>query len=389
MKILHVFVQPRSGGGSLASTLATIDISRQQGHDVQVFTKKSSDYPNNLTGRIYAATSAFYAPGCAREFEQQLVEFEPDLVHANELFPYISPKVLEICKKHDVPVIMTCDDYHLTCPVRNHFRGQGVCTKCVGSGEFWAVIHNCRGNLPESIVNAAYNYVVRKRRWITKHVDHFITCSEFTRQWLIDNAGLDADRITAIPHAIEIPDQSADAGAGQYAAFSGRFVPEKGIDDFLQAATKCDVPAKLSRNINHFVTIDLPPGVDVVVTSERHELDTYYRNARMLVFPSRWFETYGVVGAEAMAHGIPVIAARIGALEQLVDDGVDGFLYEPGDTDDLAAKMQKLWDDPELCKQFGKAARAKAATRFSHQANFEQTIDVYEAVLTATRENTR
>jgi len=373
----------------LASTLATIDMGRKQGYEIEVFTRKSSDYPNNFTGRLHAAVSAFYAPDSAREFEEQLLAFKPDLVHANELFPYLSPKILEICKKHSIPLVMTCDDYHLTCPVRNHFRNQGVCTKCLGGKEYWAVVHNCRGNMPESIINAAYNFMVRKRRWISKHVDHFITCSEFTRQWLVDNADIDAKHITSIPHAIEIPEEPADAGAGQYAAFSGRFVPEKGIDDFLAAAAKCDVPAKLSRNINHFVTINLPDTVDVVVTTQRHELDAYYRNARMLVFPSRWFETYGVVGAEAMAHGIPVIAARIGALEQLVDDGVDGFLYEPGDTDDLASKMQRLWDDPELCRTFGSAARRKAEARFSHARNFEQTEDVYRTVLTAGRENTK
>jgi glycosyltransferase involved in cell wall biosynthesis len=381
MKILHVFVQPRSGGGSLASTLATIELTRARGHEVEAFTIRSGDYPDTLATRLRAARSAFSAPGSVRAFRDHLLRFGPDLVHANELFPYITPDVLAVSKQHGVPVIMTCDDYHLTCPVRNHFRGQRVCTKCLGGREYWSILHNCRKNLPESLVNAAYNAVVRRRRWITKHVDHFITCSEFTRQWLMEHAGIDAERITAIPHAIDIPPTAADAGVGQYAAFSGRFVPEKGIDVFLAAAALCRVPAKLSRNVHHFVTIDLPPSVDVVVTARRDELDRYYRNARMLVFPSRWFETYGVVGAEAMSHGIPVIAARIGALSQLVDDGVDGLLFEPGDFADLARKMQRLWDDPELCRRMGAAARAKAVARWSHDRNYDQTYEVYRRVV--------
>jgi glycosyltransferase involved in cell wall biosynthesis len=243
------------------------------------------------------------------------------------------------------------------------------------------VLHNCRKNLPESLINAAYNFVLRTRKAITGCVDRFITCSEFTRQWLIDHADIDPARITAIPHAIDIPESAADAGAGSYAAFSGRFVPEKGIDIFLAAAAKSGVPAKLSRNVGHFVTIDLPENADVVVTSERHELDAYYRAARMLVFPSRWFETYGVVGAEAMSHGIPVVAARIGALAQLVDDGVDGLLYEPGNVDDLARQMRRLWDDPELARRLGAAAREKAVRAFSHERNYEQTLAVYRSTL--------
>ena len=173
----------------------------------------------------------------------------------------------------------------------------------------------------------------------------------------------------------------ADAGKGQYAAFSGRFVPEKGIDVFLAAAQKSHVPAKLSRNVSHFVTVDLPTSVDVVVTSRREELDSFYRNARMLVFPSQWFETYGVVGAESMSHGIPVIAAKLGALSELIEDGVDGLHYEPGNIDDLARKMQRLWNDPDLCRRLGAAAREKAETNWSYDRNYERTYAVYESAL--------
>ena len=387
MRILHVFVQPRSGGGSLASTLATIELTRQRGHEVDVFTKKSSDFPNSLLGRLQAASSAFYSPDSVKEFAKKLRDFKPDLVHSNELFPYISTAILRLCKDQGIPVIMTCDDYHLTCPVRNHFRNRNICTKCLGGKEYWAVMHNCRDNLPESIVNAAYNFVVRTRRSITRYVHHFITCSEFTRQWLVDHAGIAPEKITAIPHAIDIPDTAANAGEGQYAAFSGRFVPEKGIDVFLDAAERCNIPAKLSRNVNHFVTVDLPATADVVVTSQKVELDAYYRNARMLVIPSLWFETYGVVGAEAMSHGIPVIAAKLGALAQLIEDGVDGLFYEPGDPQDLARKMEQLWNDPELCRQMGQAGRRKARERWSHEVNYEHTLEIYEATLRAHHEN--
>ena len=206
MKVLHVFVEPRGGGGSLDSTLATIKLTRQKGHDVQVFTKNSYDFPENLAGRCHSAISAFHAPESLRQFSRKLMDFKPDLIHANELRPYISTKVLQVCREHHIPVIMTCDDYHLTCPVINHYRNQNVCTKCLDGKEYWAVLHNCRNNVPESIISAMYNFIARKRQSITKYVDHFITCSEFTRQWLIKHANISEKSITAIPHAIDIPD---------------------------------------------------------------------------------------------------------------------------------------------------------------------------------------
>lgn len=381
MKILHVFNQPRSRGGSLAATRALIDITRRKGHEVEVFSTDSTDLPNGLRGKVAAAISAFHSPGSVRAFSEALDRFKPDLVHANELFPLISPKVLAICNERGIPVVMTCDDYHLTCPTRNHFRAGDICTKCIDGHEHWAILHNCKQNMPESIVNSLYSANLRHKGLFPSSVDHFITCSEFTKAWLVEHANLAPERVTAIPHPVEIPETETDPTIGSYAAFAGRFVPEKGIDTLLEAASACEVPVKLSRNHRHFDTIDLPPDVDVVVTTGRDDLAEFYRGARMLVFPSRWFETQGLVGAEAMSHGIPVIGSRLGALCDLIDDGITGLLYEPGDPTDLADKLTYLWGDPELCRRLGRAAREKALEHWHPDRNFARVMDVYHSVL--------
>jgi len=100
----------------------------------------------------------------------------------------------------------------------------------------------------------------------------------------------------------------------------------------------------------------------------------------MLVFPSEWFETFGLVGAEAMSHGIPVVAARIGALEDLVDDEVNGLLFEPGNCNDLAAKVSRIWNDAELCRRLGRAAREKVLANWTKEAYFARLMAVYEEV---------
>ena len=377
MKVLHAFNQPRSGGGSLASTLATIDISRKNGIEVDVFTRDSSDLPSGLRGKVQASISAFYAPGSLKAFARQLDKFKPDIVHANELFPLLSPEIFRLCKKSGIPVVVTCDDYHLTCPVRTHYRQGEICTDCMKKSEFQAVAKNCRGDIPESVINAMYNAWVRKRGYFQECVDQFITCSEFSREWLVEHVGLDRESVTAIPHAIQIPPERADPRRGEYVSFGGRFVPEKGIDVLLAAGERSALPISLSRNEKHFVTIDLPQNANVVVTKGREDLAEFYRGARFLVMPSTWFETYGVVGAESMSHGIPVIASRLGALENLIEDGVDGLLFEPGNVDDLAEKMESLWGDPERLVTMGEAARQKAIDKWSPEVNFRQTLEVY------------
>jgi glycosyltransferase involved in cell wall biosynthesis len=196
---------------------------------------------------------------------------------------------------------------------------------------------------------------------------------------MIENAGIDASRIVAVSPLVEIPAAPADAGSGCYVGYASRFSHEKGFDALVEAARRSGVPFRLSRNEHGLVRVAVPAEMEVEVTRSKADLDAFYRGCRMLAFPSIWFETFGLVGAEAMSHGIPVLASRIGALTELVDDGVDGLLFEPGDSEDLARQVTRLWNDPELCRRLGAAGRAKAVARWSPEAHFRQVHAIYQA----------
>jgi glycosyltransferase involved in cell wall biosynthesis len=382
LKVLHAFNIPRSGSGSTAASLNTIAALREhEGIEVEVFTRSSRELPPGLSGRVQAGLSAFYPAEALAAFRRLLASYRPDLVHVNELFPLISPWVLRSCREYAVPVVMTIDDYHPTCPTRNHFRDGRPCTECLGGREWRAVANNCRGNLAESGVNALYNIMVRKLKLITDCVDQYIAPSDFTGHWAVQHAGVPAHRMNTVNPAVRLPAAAADAGAGQYVAFAGRFVAEKGVHVLLKAARQLALPVKLSRNVTQSATIELPPGVDVVVTSDREELDAFYRAARMLVLPSLWFDSFPTVGEEAMGHGIPVVGSRIGGVPEMVVDGVDGVLFEPGDANGLAEKVGALWRDPQRCREMGAAARAKAVANWGAAPHARRVMQVYERAL--------
>jgi glycosyltransferase involved in cell wall biosynthesis len=377
MKILHAFNQHRGGGGADNAARATIAVSRSHGLEVEVFTRSSEDLPRNLKGRWQAGTSVVYAPDSVKRFTALLDSFAPDVVHLHEVFPLVSPWILPPTTRRGVPVVMTCVDYRMTCPIVTHLRDGVLCTLCTGGREHWVVLKNCRQNLTESVSVALYNAMVRRLRLFHDHVDMFIAPSEFSREWLIEYARIDPARITTVSPLVEMPETPADAAAGSYVAFAGRFTPEKGVSTFLAAAELCRLPFAMARNEHAFATVPVPPGVDVVVTRGRDDLAAFYRGARMMVFPSLWFETFGLVGAEAMSHGIPVVASRLGAVANLVEDGVDGLLFEPGNAHDLAEKVTRLWNDPALCRRLGEEARRKAMALWSPQRHFERVFSIY------------
>lgn len=380
MRILYAYNQHRGGNGSLKAMQATIEVLRRHGLEIETFTRSSKDLPANLLGRLQAGANAIYAPQSVRAFSALLDSFRPDVVHIYDVFPLVSPWILPPCTRRRVPVVMNCDDYLLTCPVRTHFIEGQICTRCTGGREYWAVLKNCRQNLAESVTLALHTAMVRKLRLFHHHVSRFIAPSEFTHQWLIEHAGIEPARISTVPPVVDCSESAVDPRAGSYVAFAGRFVPEKGIDILLEAARLCHLPFRLSRNEHYFEAVPVPPDVDIVVTRRREDLEAFYRGARMLVFPSMWFETFGMVGAEAMSHGIPVVASRMGALAYLIEDGVDGLFFEPGNPRDLAEKVTRLWQDPDLCRRLGRAARQKAASLWSPERHFERLQAVYDGV---------
>jgi glycosyltransferase involved in cell wall biosynthesis len=101
----------------------------------------------------------------------------------------------------------------------------------------------------------------------------------------------------------------------------------------------------------------------------------------MLVLPSRTFEMCPLSILEAMSHGLPVIASRLGGQAELVDDGVTGLLFTPGDADDLAKKIKLLWDNPELCRRLGRAGYERVVNEYREDVYFRRLMAVYRQAI--------
>jgi glycosyltransferase involved in cell wall biosynthesis len=124
-----------------------------------------------------------------------------------------------------------------------------------------------------------------------------------------------------------------------------------------------------------------PANVEFMGRLGYEDLLTFYEKARMLVVPSVWFEPFGMVAADAMALGLPVIASRIGGLPDVVEDGVTGLLFEPGNAHDLAEKIAHLWDDRALATQLGRSGRTKAAYQYSQKSYLRNLMAVYHIAI--------
>jgi glycosyltransferase involved in cell wall biosynthesis len=111
------------------------------------------------------------------------------------------------------------------------------------------------------------------------------------------------------------------------------------------------------------------------------DLPQYYALCDLMVLPSTRLEIFGMVLVEAMACGKPVIGSNLPGVRTVVDDEVNGFLVEPGDVDELAAKMRRLLADKDLRQAFGQEARRKVEAQYDWRAIGQRLERIYQDVL--------
>jgi glycosyltransferase involved in cell wall biosynthesis len=193
-----------------------------------------------------------------------------------------------------------------------------------------------------------------------------------------------ANFVATVHHGIELDQFTFNPVPDDYLAYLGRVSPEKGLDAAIRTARKLGLPLRVAARMplrfpnepgvradweywEHVVKPLLGSDVEFVGEVGAAEKDAFLHNAAALLFPIRWPEPFGLVMAEALACGTPVLALRGGSVPEVVRDGVTGFIC---DTEDelvtVAGRLAEI--DRRICRQeaeqrFSPAAMAKAYER--------------------------
>ncbi len=382
MKIAQVHNWHRFGGGSEIVVETTVNLLRAKGHDVLLQTYDSRNLMHNLRGKAKAFAWGIYSPAGRKSIRKMIAKDAPEIIHVHEVYPYFSPWILKDLKNAGIPVVMTCHDYRLTCPISTHYRNGETCTKCQDKNEFQCIFNNCRNNILESAAFALRSFSARKMNLFSENITCYTTPSNFVKNWLVES-GFPGERIHVLPNVNPISNSEPKKNNGEYIGYVGRISEEKGIDTLLEAARQTELPVRLAGDYS--VMPDLvaaaPSNVEFIGTLNRDQLADFYRNARFVVVPSTCLETFGMVALEAMSYGLPVIASRTGGLQEVVNDDVSGFLFEKGNAMQLAEKMKQLWANPELVRKMGEAGQTKLSREYSKEIYYSRLMAIYEETL--------
>jgi glycogen(starch) synthase len=185
---------------------------------------------------------------------------------------------------------------------------------------------------------------------------------------------LGARKVRVIGSGVEVPPSVAEEAQPPEVLYAGRLSAEKGILDLLAAS---DNGMKLTIAGDGPLR-DRVPGALGFVSHDK--LGPLYDRAAVVAVPSHR-EGFGVVCAEAMAHGRPVVAGAVGGLLDLVVHEETGLLVPPRDVEALRAALHRLLDDDELRARLGANARKRAEENLSWDHVTDLTLQAYEEAL--------
>lgn len=370
--IVHNAYQQRGGEDSVVE--AEGDLLRSRGHEVVSYVRHNDEL--NGVPMWRAAAQTFWSARTTAELAEVLARVRPDVIHSHNTFPLVSPSLYWAAAKAGVPVVQTLHNFRLHCPQAMYLREGKVCEDCLGHVPWRGALRGCyRDSIAQSVVLAGMVSAHRLLGTWSRKVTRYIALNEFCRQKFIAG-GLPAERIVVKPNFVDFAAPAAVEREGFL--FVGRLSPEKGIGVLGEAAKDlCAANIRVAGTGPDASLLNGIPGVSLLGALSGDAVRAEMSRALALVLPSIWYENFPRTLVEAMGCGLPVIASRIGALAELVEDGVTGLLFDPGKGLDLAEKMKWALAHPDAMSEMGKSARSRYESCYTAGRNYEQLIGIY------------
>lgn len=375
MKILMInkFLHPNGGSETYIFKLG--NYLKNIGHEVQYF---GMEHEGRIVGnRVNAYTSdmdfhggsklskliypikTIYSKESRNQIRKVLNDFQPDVCHLNNFNYQLTPSIiLEIVKWRNETgrkcrIVFTAHDYQLVCPnhMLNNPNTHENCEKCIGGHFFNCAKNKCiHGSKAKSLVGSmeATFWKVKKTY---KYIDTIICCSDFMKSKMDTNPLFKEKTITM--HNFIEKSEWKEKEKKDYVLYFGRYSEEKGIRTLVNVCSHLpNIPfifagsgplEKQIKGIKNITNVGFKKG---------KELKKLIKEARFSIYPSEWYENCPFSVMESQMYGTPVLGSDIGGIPELISVGKTGELFQSGNEDILKQKIQKLWDNRDLCDEY-------------------------------------
>ncbi|MBI3127333.1 MAG: glycosyltransferase family 4 protein [Candidatus Tectomicrobia bacterium] len=311
-------------------------------------------------------------------------EFAPDVLYLHQA---MNPAV-NLALAGAAPFVQYVHGLRLTCPTGRRLprTWEGICEKPFDAHCLWkAHTQLCMPRRPDTALRVWTD--VRRNVKAARLARRVLAPSRYVADLLV-RGGTPQELVEVLPYYTEIPPaaERARPAPERRVLALGRLEPEKGFQHLIEALPLIEAPAVLEivgegpfRGELERLARQAPERHRVIFTPwvAREKLSEVYARARTVAFPSTWPETFGLVGIEAMAHGLPVAAFEVGGVAEWMRDGATGALVPRKDVPALARALDAYLSDGELALRHGAAGREEVRRRFlpeRHLGRLEEVL---------------
>ena len=384
MKILliHSYYQLRGGEDAVFEQEYAL---LKKEHDVQ---KISFQNKGGLKGALQFGFSAWNISASQR-VRAAIKECAPDIVHIHNWHFASGPIIIRTAKKMGIPVVMTLHNYRLLCPSATLLENGKIFLASLQTKFPWQAVKKkvYRNSL---LLTFWLAFVIWFHKLIGtwQLVDRYIALTGSGRSVFVDsNIHISADRIVVKPNFVE-PPYFYSEHKEDYFVFVGRLSEEKGIRLLLSAFKKSNYRLKiLGDGPLAYEVIEAcshAKNIEWLGHLKKHDVIQTIKKSTALIFPSIWFETFGLVLVESLALGTPLIAANIGSASEIVKDAINGLHFEAGNSDSLLEKLQ-YWHQLSNSEKetYSLNARHSYISLYTPEQNLKQLTDIYQSLIVA------
>jgi glycosyltransferase involved in cell wall biosynthesis len=389
MKILQVFNRYTQYGGEEAC-VEEIGRALRTHHDVDSFYGSTKE----MLGETFLskAEAPFRAIWNWKAFAQlcalqAAAKFDVWVVH--NVFPGLSPAVYDAARVTRVPVVQYLHNYRFGC-VNGFLLNHGEpCVRCLSGTFLPAVQSRCWQESRIACAAMAISLSRLRGVGVFRQVAHWVSISD-AQKAIHTQFGIPAERISVLYHYYDGPSLRSPE-PGRDVLFVGRLSPEKGVKILIEAWKQAGICDRYLWIVGegplrgYLEELARPsPNIRFAGFMRGAELRQRWLNAAITVVPSIWEEAFGLVLIESWAHGVPVLAARIGALPELIELSNSGWLFDPGSTESLSRALRVILAD-ESALSTAAANCHDAVSKFSKEKWLSRMNGILDQVATGIR----
>lgn len=284
----------------------------------------------------------------AKEVRRKIQEFKPDVVHVHNWHFASGPLVFREVNRLCIPIVHTVHNYRLLCPSGILLHKGSLFTNSLQQSFPWKAVR--KKVYRSSIVLTfwlAFVVWFHKKIGTWKKIDSYVCLTPFAVDlFQQSNFGVSKNRFNVKPNFTIAPKVRESVEREKHFLYIGRLSEEKGIETLLNAFKNSRILLKIAGD---------GPLKDLVLNATKQSSNIIYlgnlanekvteelRKTQALIFPSIWYETFGLVNIEAFANETPVLASNIGAPQSLIIDDYNGFHFEPGNVNNLKEVFVKF-----------------------------------------------